>query len=282
MPVQIQNDVTAEYTSPLTIADTGEVLTEAQLYDTTLALANRIEFVRALTPEASDDPESFFIIREDFAGAVFTSAQSRLDGSFPWRTVSTGSVSINHSAGSAKNPGQLVCAMPGDGANEQYFGFHIGLANGTPVSYATFQQLAVTVRIDEASGNINEQIRFGLTQDASAFNGGTDCLCIARLRASDADDWVLLRRVASSQTLTVLAAFTNDEFATWKMLKTAAGDIEISLDGTLVHTVDSADLPSGSCNLSFLGGVSSADTEVLTVTWDLVSYRGAPGDRSGA
>src|SRR5690606_15473414 len=134
MPVQIQNDVNPVYEPIITISDTGEVLTEAQIYDTTLALANRIEFVRTLTPEAADRPETYATLREDFFGAIYTSGQARIDASFPWRTASAGSPAVNGRAGSAKNPGLLEVALPGDGANAHTFAFYLQSPSGTPFS----------------------------------------------------------------------------------------------------------------------------------------------------
>lgn len=276
--------VTPTYTASLLVPTDGSTFTQALLTNLIVALGNRTEFLRDLSAEASDTPGAYSRLREDFFGAIFNDTQSRLDASFPWRTNQTGLVSINHSGGSAKNPGQLLCAIPGDGVGDQFFEFHIGLDTDTPTSYAAFQQLEVTVNIDEDPSNLNEQIRFGLVDDAGAFNGGSDALCIWRLKAVSSTKWILVRRVAGVQTMTTLTAadFVNGEFAVWRLVKNAAGGIEFYLNGVLITTVASADLPSGSANLSFLAATSSADTEVLRVTWDLINFRSKPTDRSGA
>src|SRR5690606_41331435 len=99
MPVQIQNDVNPVYEPIITISDTGEVLTEAQIYDTTLALANRIEFVRTLTPEAADRPETYATLPEDFFGAIYTIRQARIDASVPGPTGTAGLTAANSDAG---------------------------------------------------------------------------------------------------------------------------------------------------------------------------------------
>lgn len=274
--------VTPAYTASLLVPTDGSTFTQALLTNLIVALGNRIEFLRDLTPEATDTPEAYFTLREDFAGAIFDDSQSRLDASFPWRTNQTGLVSINHSAGSFKNPGVLQCAIPGDGVGDQIFEFHLGLDTGTPGSYSTFRQMVVTVKIEEDVANLNEQIRFGLVDDAGASNGGSDCICLFRSKAISATKWLLLVRVAGVQTLTTLTAssFTNGVFTTWRIFRNSAtGSYEFYQDGALVYTLAIGDQPSGACNYSFRAGTSSADTEVLGVFWDLIHIRTFPGDR---
>jgi hypothetical protein len=289
MPVQIQGDVTAVYEPVITIADTGEVLTEAQLYDTTLALANRIEFVRSLTPEATEEPEAFGTFREEFWGAIFNSGQSRLDADNLWRSSVLGFPSVNQSAGTAKNPGQLVVSLPPTGSGgetDHGVDFYLGQTTGDCFSFATIDSATVVVKIDEDPANINATIQFGFAATAgmAAQSGGADSLQICRNVALGADDWFILKRKSSVQTLTILGGttFTNGEFHVWRIRKQTNGDLGIFLDGALVHTVAFADLPTGSCTFRMwqLNGV--ADTEITTVSWDLIAIRSTPGDRSGA
>lgn len=282
--VDVSSLVSPTYTPTLLVPTDGSTFTQALLTNLIVSLANRTEFLRDLSFEASDTPGAYARIREDFFGAIFTAGQNRLDASFPWRCVSTGNVSINGNAGSSKNPGQLRCSIPGDGVGDQYFGFHIESTTGAPFSYATFQQLEVTVAITEDPANLNEQIRFGLVDDAEGPNGGSDSLVIWRAKAVNATKWMLLKRVGGVQTSTVLTAadFVDGEFAVWRMVKNATSGIDFYLNGDLVHTVASGDLPSGGCNISFLAATSVADTEVLQVDWDLIDFRSKPNDRSGA
>jgi hypothetical protein len=289
MPVQIQGDVTAEYEPVLTIADTGEVLTEAQLYDTTLALANRIEFVRSLTPEATEDPEQFATFREEFWGAIADTGQARLDADNLWRSSVEGFPAINHRAGSAKNPGQLEVSLPptgSGGATDHGYDFYLGSSTDDSFSFASIEACTVVLKIAEDPANVNATVQFGFVASSGLANqsGGTDGIQICRNTAIDPDEWWLLRRKASVNFLSILsgAAFTNDEFHVWRIRKQASGDWQLLLNGVLVHTIASADLPVGACDFRCyqLNGV--ADTEITTVTWDLIVIRSNPGDRSGA
>lgn len=289
MPVQIQGDVTPDYEPVLTIADTGEVLTEAQLYDTTLALANRIEFVRSLVPEATEEPEAFGTFREEFWGAIWTSGTSRLDADNLWRSSVLGFPSVSQSAGTAKNPGQLVVTLPptgSGGATDHGVDFYLGQTTGDCFSFATIDSATVVVKIDEDPANLNATTQFGFVATAgmASQNGGTDSLQICRNVAVDTDEWHVITRKSSSSTVTVLTGttFANSEFHVWRIRKQANDDLAILLNGALVHTVAAADIPTGSCTFRIwqLNGV--ADTEVTTVSWDLIAIRSTPGDRSGA
>lgn len=289
MPVQIQGDVTPTYEPVLTIADTGEVLTEAQLYDTAIALANRIEFVRSLVPEATEEPEAFGTFREEFWGAIWDSATSRLDADNLWRSAHTGSPSVAQNAGSAKNPGQLVVQLPPTGAGgdtDHGVDFYLGQTTGDCFSFATIDAATVVVKITEDPANLNASIQFGFVATAglTSQNGGTDCLQICRNVSFDSDDWFILKRKASAQVISGLTGgtFADGEFHVWRIRKQISGDIGIFLNGVQVHTVAVADLPTGSCTFRLWQLNSVADTEVTAVAWDLIAIRSTPGDRSGA
>ena len=225
------------------------------------------------------DRDNAFFVNEDFAGAIFDSGESRVDASFPWRTIHTGSVSINGNAGSAKNPGLLRCSIP----TAESFVFHLHTAAGAPLTYASFRRLRVTVSVTSDPTNVADEVMFGLADDASDIND-PDHLLVWWNHGVDADNWILRRRVGSVQTNTVLAsaAFVDGEFADWDLIKTEAGDVELYLNGVLVHTVDAADLPSGGANLMCRCDTSVADPEVLTVDWDRVQlWTRPPNFRDG-
>jgi len=288
MALQIQGDVTAVYEPVITVAETGEVLTEAQLYDTTLALANRIEFVRALVPEASEDPEAFGTLREEFWGAIHNSGQGRLDADLLWRTSDTGSPSVNQNAGTAKNPGQLVIGLPPTGSGrdtDHGIDIYLGQTTGDCFSFQTIDSATVVVKVTEDPANLNATTQFGFVATAgiSSFNGGTDCVQIVRNTAIDVDEWLLLRRKASAQTYGVIsgAAFTNGEFHVWRIRKQGNGDWALLLNGAQVATIAAADLPAASCTFRMVCLNSVADTEITTVACDFVAIRSTPGDRSG-
>lgn len=289
MALQIQGDVVPTYEPVITIAETGEVLTEAQLYDTTLALANRIEFVRSLVPEASEDPESFGTFREEFWGAIHNSGQSRLDADNLWRSSDLGFPAVSHSAGSAKNPGQLVVSLPPTGSGgetDHGIDFYLGTTTGDCFSFATIDSATVVVKVTEDPANLNANVAFGFVATAgiNSLNGGTDCVQIIRNTAVDADEWLLLRRKASVQSYGVIAgaSYDNAEFHVWRIRKQGNGDWALLLNGATVTTIAQADLPVTSCTFRLYQLNSIADTEITTVAWDFVAIRSTPGDRSGA
>lgn len=241
-----------------------------------------------------DNALDYAEIREDFIGAAIDDGGANLLTApcSLWRTNVTFSPAINHRPGNGKNPGLLECAIPTD-AGGCVYEFHAGGTDtGAPINYYfSFAELEVVLKIEEDVANTSESIRFGLVDDASLENGGSDCLCIWRSKAVSATKWLLLKRVSGVQTVTTLTAadFVDGEYAVWRLEKTpgtASGDVRIYLNGTLVHTVTFAALPSGGANLSFWQSTGGADTEVLTVTYDLIRLRtfpsGVSGDRSGA
>jgi hypothetical protein len=281
MPVQIQGDVTAEYSPVITIADTGEVLTEAQIYDTTLALANRIEYVHALVAAE----ETLCVVREDFLGATWTESASTLQGNVQWRTFHDGSPAVNVTAGTNKNPGLLDIQLPGNGVDYAQYGFELISTTGVPFSFATFETATVVVKPIEDPANVTARTQFGLVSEADAQNGGNNSIKICRCKALNATKWTLLRSVGGVNTTTALtsATYADSEYAVWKITRdSATGDYILNLNGTDVHTLDSADVPTGGCNFGTYTEVTVADTEVHRVVWDFISLRSATGDRSGA
>jgi hypothetical protein len=88
MPLQVQSQIINEYTPVITVPATAEVITEAALADTAIALGNRIEFVRRL----QTTNEKFGFFREDFlnvqainpAVAPLGSNNAQWFGDTPW------------------------------------------------------------------------------------------------------------------------------------------------------------------------------------------------------
>jgi len=265
MPVQIQGDVVPEYTPVITIADTGEVLTEAQLYDTTLALANRIEFVRTLVPAASTTPEAFATCRDDFFGALWDEAGGTLSADLLWRTESTNSPAVASIGGEPRRPGQLVCSIPPDGTF--FMGF--GAPTDGPFGALTFRRVSFVLAVTDDPANLATNAGAGLKADWSVPNGGDDCIQLFYSKAL-LPNWRLLVRRATVQTVTDLGVPVVDgEFVTCQFIKNG-NDIDVELNGSIVHTVVSGSGPTGNLNFGFYAASSVADTEVLQVNLDLV------------
>jgi hypothetical protein len=287
MPVQIQGDVTPEYTTILTISDTGEVLTEAQIYDTTLALANRIEFVRQLVPEASDNPEAFGIFREEFWMASADNGILYADNI--WRYSDAGSPSISHGPGTFKNPGQLVINLPptgSGGSTDHGASFYIGTETGDPFTFDSVESCVVVCKADEDVGSLLGNWGFGFVQNADELilNGGTDSIQIFRNKAVSAAQWTYQVRAASVVTDTgVFGTYTDEEFHVFRIVKNSSNDWDVYLNGALELTIDSSDIPSAAaCTFRLFALHSTTDDEIETIYFDHVSIRSATGDRSGA
>jgi hypothetical protein len=213
--------VTPTYTATLNVVNDGSVLTQAALTSLVVSLANRTEFLRDLIAEASDTPEAYCTLREEFLGSVWTSGQSLLQGNVQWRTTASGSVSVSGNAGASKNPGLLNVSVPGDGATNEKFIFYLESATGLPFSFLKFQEMTVVLKVIRDVANITDRVHFGLADDADDQAGGDDAILISHLGANA--KWQLVRRVGGVQTTTTLtlADFADSEFAVWRSTSTA-------------------------------------------------------------
>lgn len=113
MAEQIQGDVLPVYEPVITIAEDGEVLTQAQIKDTALALANRIEFVKQSIPQFTDFPEKLVIVTDDFlhvqTGSKTSADTGIFHGDTPWFMTVTGDIRLqNEGSIGSDNPGVLV------------------------------------------------------------------------------------------------------------------------------------------------------------------------------
>lgn len=267
MTTQVQSMIEPEYTEVVEVAEDGETLTEAILINTAVALGNRIEYVRQLVAEAADTPEKFTTLREDFLGAVHDGT-SVLYADLVWRTQDSGSPAINHSAGTASNPGKLVIAMPPDAT------FFAGLGSPTdsPFGMITTRAVTMVVAVNDHPSNVVTSFSIGLKNDWSLTNGGSDGLTLFYSKATSAN-WMLMVRKASANINHDLGVpVVNNEFVTCRFIKNG-NDIDVYLDGDLVHTVLSVDKPTGELNFGFDAVTTVAETEVFTATLDFISIR---------
>jgi hypothetical protein len=278
--------VTATYTPTLPVTDDGSTLTNADLKNLTLALANRIEFLRTLSAEAAVSPEVFCVLREDWLDADIDNSRQTVYGVIPWTFVSAGAglggLSITHTQGSAKNPGGLRCSCPGT-LGDASFAFFCGPGAGSnPFSFATIDSATIVGKIDaDTTSLLTPFVRAGFAQNGSLSNGGTDCLGIAYGPAFGAN-WLLFKRVASVQTTVVLAPMVIGEYVVFRFDKNAAGGIDVYVNGVLTTTVALAALPAGTCTFGAIQSISGAEgATVVTPVWDLLALRTKPNVRSG-
>ena len=147
--------------------------------------------------------------------------------------------------------------------------------------------LSIVVKVDDSS--TAPFISIGLTSNVAAQNGGNNCLTLIWNKAVSPASWTLQHRVggsAGAHNGDVVAAFTNNQYIHFKLIKNSAGDWEIFANGssTPVVTIDSADFPTGNCSLGAHLTQSAADANAITITWDYVGLRAltASTSRHGA
>jgi hypothetical protein len=280
MPHQVQSLITPDYVPIVTVPATAEVITQAALQDTAVALGSRTEYVKQFT-DGADKPELFHVVREEFDGAVWDSGQSILHASFPWRTSHTGSPVVTHLNGSARRPGRLKVALPPSSS----FNMGPGSAAGGEQTFGfiTSEMATFVVKVEDDPANVATQILFGLKEDYSLGNGGDNSLQFFYLKSLAT--WRLMIRRAAVQTLVDLGVpFVSGEFITGRFIfKSPGPDVDVEVDGVVVHTVDTLDRPTGEFNVGLSCISTGAETEVVNTEFDYLYCRGAgPGaTRSG-
>lgn len=265
--------VTPVYTPTLPVTTDTSILTQADLTNTVVSLANRIEFLRDLVDVAADTPEASCVLREEFWGAIWTSGESRLDADNVWRTAFLGSPAVSGLSSSSNSPGELVIALP-EGAE---FRFQIGLPTDDPFGFLTMQHLTMRLKIDDDPVNTNTIARLGLCQDASLLNGGTNSLAVLYQKGLDASNWLLQVRKSGSTTFHVLAPFSDDDYFTCRFVKVGTSMEVRDVDNVVLHTVLAADMPGGSCTLGgYFISSAGADPNLATHSVDFIFARGKP------
>jgi hypothetical protein len=278
--------VTPTYDAVIPVPDDGELLTEVVLRGCLQPIANRVEFLRDLVPDAADSPEFFATLREDFLELDHNSSRSTLYGTVPWTAVMSGSgsggIAIGHLPGTSKNPGGLSIGTPGT-LGDANFALYLGPAvTSAPLTFASVQSLTIVAKIvSDTSTLLTPSYRCGLSDTADFPNGGADSLGLFYSTALGAN-WLLLRRVAGVQTTTVLTPMVFGEYVTVKFQKNAALGFDVFVNGALVTTVALASLPGGGCTLSINQAISTVEgaTALSTVT-DLIVLRSQCGARDG-
>jgi hypothetical protein len=277
--------VTPVYTATLPVTTDGSTLTQADLTNTVVSLGNRIEFVRDLVPDATDTPEVFARINEDFLDAVVES--QTIYGTIPWTVIQSGAgaggLAISHVAGTAKNPGGLACSCPGTLGDASHAFFVGPGATSTPFSFASFSEFTVVMKIaTDSSTLLTPSVRIGLASNAGFNNGGNESLGLMYGPAFGSN-WMLLRRKAAAQTATVLAPMVLGEHITARFKKDpVSGDVGVYIDGALITTVSAANMPTGGCTFGAIQSISTVEgATVITPVYDFIGARFIAGNRSG-
>lgn len=267
MPTQVQTLIEPVYEAVVEVPADAEVITEASLINTAVALGNRIEFLKQLQSDTTDEPERFFIVRDDFGCALYDGALSVVYSDHLWRTADVGSPTITSVANSAKNPGlfRVTCAT----SDEFYMGLNDAASH--PFGMITTQLLSMVLKVSDDAGNLASNMTIGLKKDYSLSNGGTDSLLLFYSVASP--NWQLIVRKASVQVTHDLGvAVDYNKFITCKFVKNGNG-YDVYIDGVMVHAVLQADKPTGELNFGLSVLSSVADLQPVRLFLDLVYAR---------
>jgi hypothetical protein len=276
MPHQVQSLITADYTPIITVPATTEVITQDALQDTAVALGSRIEYVRQFT-NASEEPEMVQIIREDFHGASLDSG-ARLQGDFTWKTVSAGDFAVAHSGGTARRPGRLVLTM----ATDSSFAFGIGDIADNPLGFLTCELITFVARVTDDVGNLATSMTFGIKENFSFPNGGDNSIQFVYGPAFMPNWRIIVRKAGVQDTIDTGVPVVFGEFVTARLRWLPGADVECEIDGVVVHTILSADRPTGEANLGVTFGSSVVDAEVMVGEVDFIYARASiTSTRSG-
>jgi len=288
MPYDVAGDITGDTYDPVVnIPSNGETITEASLIDATVALGNRIEYVRKLTPLSGAQPDRFFLVRDDFTGAHYDSANDFIHSDLLWKSdVGAGTPSAGFYSGTSKNPGNLVVSLP-SGATADQLSVALGFGAGIGVdmfSFAGFERIEFVFAVFDAPGNPGTQFQVGLcatVNNMAVGVGGTDSLRVRYSKAESAN-WIVNIRKASVGTQIVTAVpVVFGDYIVAAYARNAAGGIDVSIDGTIVTTVAAANIPAGEGTLGFEAFKSASDLIACSMQVDLVSGQQSITDRSG-
>jgi hypothetical protein len=285
MPTQVQGLITPTYDAVIEVLSNGEVCTEAALTNTAVALGNRIEFVRRLSANASADPETSFYVREDWSSAVYVPGSNLVHGDVTWSSaIGTGTPTGTYGDGSAKNPGNFIIGLPA-GATADQLSVALGSMTSDSMTFASFQRIVHVFKVVDNAGNPSTQFQFGLSQNAANLAvgaGGTDSLRIRYSKADSANWLVNFRKSSVGAQFDSGVPFVSGEYIVASFERNVAAGVDVSINGSIVHTVNAADLPLGSGALGFEAFKSGADVFACSLHSDFIFGLQFVADRSGA
>jgi hypothetical protein len=275
MPSDVSGLVTPVYSATLPVTNDTEVLTQAALTDTTVSLANRIEFLRQLVDDAADMPEASATLREEFWSTIWDPSGSRLEADNLWRTAHAGSPVVVHEAPDSDSPGVVRMSLP----TSSEFRAQLGSSTGVPFSFITTEHCTFRIRVDDHPGNIASSFRIGLVENNTLQSGGTNSLSVCYFRGVNATQWLLQVRKASVTTLHAIKPFINGDYETFRFVKSGNDILVRDGDNNLLHTVLSADRPLSGCNLGWQGIATVADAVPVEAWIDFIFARSRPAAR---
>jgi len=140
--------------------------------------------------------------------------------------------------------------------------------------------ITFVAKVDDDPANIASSATFGMLGTYTAQNGGANALALFYQKTFP--NWRVMIQKASVQTLVDTGVpVVPGEFVTVRFIWRSPGpDIDVELDGSIVHTVLSANRPTGEANIGANVISSVAETEVFLAEFDFIYARGRGGSPS--
>lgn len=174
----------ATYDPVLPVTATAEVITQASLTNTAVALANRIEFLRNSIGIVSDTPDKFNILQEDWRGfqvdplLAFGTPGYVNGDSGSWGATILGGADCNITASTFPETfahGNIVMAATGGTRGLAVFKGGMGRSGGSLVQqrqafrYGSILKMICDMRFDTTIAGVNK-FEFGMATDEDAIN----------------------------------------------------------------------------------------------------------------
>src|SRR5512146_1472402 len=158
MPTNVAGLITPTYDAVINVASDTEVLTQAALTDTAVALGNRISFVREGVIDLAVRPEGVMSFRDDFVGGYLDTVNNKFFSEVPWKLHLTGGTAVpfTQGVGANKNPGLLAGVCTGGTSSE------FGLELNAKMSFANFEYFCVVLKASDDAANSDHGVSFGL------------------------------------------------------------------------------------------------------------------------
>lgn len=223
-----------------------------------------------------DYPERYVRIDEDWTRFVQEFTPDLIHADELWEFNEIADVfTLNNGTPTTKNPGLLEIIGAGGSTGKQLAIFK---TSALPYAFANIEMFGLAIKVNDDVANVAPFISVGLTSSVLAQNGGNNSLTLVWNKSANPGNWILQHRVggsAGANNNAVVAAFTNNQFIHFKLIKNAAGNWEIFANGsgTPAVTILAADFPTGNCSVGGHFTQSAADANAITVTWDAVNLR---------
>lgn len=283
MPTDVSGLITPSYDAVINVASDTEVLTQAALTDTAVALGDRIAFVRESVTDIAIRPEGVMSFRDDFLGGQLDTVNNKFYSEVPWKLHLTGGTAIPFAqgVGANKNPGLLAGVCTGGTSSE------FGLELNAKMSFANFEYFCVVLKASDDAANSDHGVSFGIGNDAStgSFNpdvGGTNSLMCYYWKTQSTTQWRQVRTVSGSTFLgNTLGTFVSGQFVKIEAVKQTNGDIQFLFNESLATTTSLAQMPSGDCTFFLKAKMPSSDPNAFNFSFDFVQVRSRIADRRG-